>query len=54
MWEGVDLLGLRQTDSRQAAQSCADPPLSSTELEPARPPASSLPHSLTGHLLPRE
>lgn len=42
MWEGVDLLGLRQTDSRQAAQSCADPSLSSTELEPARPPPLSL------------
>lgn len=27
MWEGVDLLGLRQTDSRQAVQSCADPSL---------------------------
>lgn len=36
MWEGVDLQGLRQTDSRQAAQSCADPSLSSTELESAR------------------
>lgn len=42
MWEGVDLLGLRQTDSRQAVQSCADPSLSSTELKSARPAALSL------------
>lgn len=42
MWEGVDLLGLRQTDSRQAVQSCADPSLSSAELKSARPAALSL------------